>query len=162
FANGNGGPDTATTGAPANSPKVIGVGAVTKNATIVPGVVNVTAPAPVPSALTNMGAGPAGFGPQLTTRFGPAPFVPAPAVATDHSSLGCSLAGDTSPFPPGSVSGKIVLIERGVCEFSVKVFNAQRGGAVAALVYNSAANGDTIQSMGPGTHAAEVTIPSWF
>jgi subtilisin family serine protease len=162
FANGNGGPDTATTGAPANSPKVIGVGAVTKNATIVPGVVNVTAPAPVPPALTNMGAGPAGFGPQLTTRFGPAPFVPAQAVATDHSSLGCSLAGDTSPFPPGSVSGKIVLIERGVCEFSVKVFNAQRGGAVAALVYNSAANGDTIQSMGPGTHAADVTIPSWF
>jgi subtilisin family serine protease len=162
FANSNAGPDNATTGSPANSPKVIGVGAVTKNATIVPGVINVTAPAPVPPALTKLGAGPAGFGPQLTTSFGPAVYLPAQAVATDHSSTGCSLAGDASPYPAGSLTGKIAVIERGVCDFSAKVFNAQRGGAVAALVYNSAANGDTIQSMGPGAHAAEVTIPSWF
>lgn len=162
FANSNSGPDTATTGAPANSPKVIGVGAVTKNATIVPGVVDVTAPAPVPAALTNLAVGPAGFGPQLTTPLGPAGYVPAQAVASNGSSLGCSLAGDVSPFPAGSLTGKIVLIERGTCEFSSKVFNAQRGGAVAALIYNAAANGDNLQSMGPGLHADEVTIPSWF
>jgi subtilisin family serine protease len=162
FANSNSGPDTATTGSPAISPKVIGVGATTKNATVVPGVVNVTGPAPVPPALTNLGAGPAGFGPQLTADFGPAPIVAAQAVASDGSSLGCSLDGDVSPFPPGSLTGRIALIERGVCEFSAKVFNAQRGGAVAALVYNSAANGDTIQSMAAGAHAGEVTIPSWF
>lgn len=162
FSNSNAGPDTATTGAPANSPKVIGVGAVTKNATIVPGVVDVTAPAPVPAALTGMAVGPAGFGPQLTTPLGPAVFAPAQAAASNGSSLGCPLAGDASPFPAGSLTGKIAVIERGTCDFSAKVFNAQRGGAVAALVYNSAANGDNLQSMGPGAHAAEVTIPSWF
>jgi subtilisin family serine protease len=162
FANSNAGPDTATTGAPANSPKVIGVGAVTKNATIVPGLVDVTAPAPVPAALTGMAVGAAGFGAQLTAPLGPAVYVPAQAVATNGSSLGCSLAGDASPFPAGSLTGKIALIERGTCEFSAKVFNAQRGGAVAALIYNSAANGDNLQSMPPGMHAAEVTIPSWF
>jgi minor extracellular serine protease Vpr len=162
FSNSNAGPDTATTGAPANSPKVIGVGAVTKNATIVPGVVDVTAPAPVPAALTNLAVGPAGFGPQLTTPLGPAVYAPAQAVASNGSSQGCSLAGDVSPYPAGSLTGKIALIERGTCEFSAKVFNAQRGGAIAALVYNSAANGDNLQSMGPGMHAAEVTIPSWF
>ncbi len=162
FANGNAGPDEATAVAPANSPKVIGVGAVTKNATIVPGNVDVTAPVPVPATLTGMAVGPAGFGPQVTTTLGPAEYVPAENVATNHSSLGCSLAGDASPFPAGSLTGKIALIERGGCEFSVKVFNAQRGGAIAAFVYNSAAGGDNLQSMGPGTHAADVTIPSWF
>ena len=35
-------------------------------------------------------------------------------------------------------------------------------GAIGAFVYNSAANGDNLQAMGPGKHAAEVTIPSWF
>ena len=42
------------------------------------------------------------------------------------------------------------------------MFNAQNAGAVAALVYNSAANGDNLQSMGPGVDAPRVTIPSWF
>jgi hypothetical protein len=42
------------------------------------------------------------------------------------------------------------------------VFNAQRGGAIAAFIYNSVAGGDNIQAMGPGAHAGEVTIASWF
>lgn len=162
FANGNAGPDAATANSPAISPKLIGVGAVTKNSTVSPGVVNVTAPAPVPDNLKNLDIGPAGFGPQITTTFPAAPYVPAEKVATNGSSLGCSLAGDASPYPPGSLTGKIALIARGTCAFSEKVFNAQRGGAVAALVYNSAANGNNLQGMPPGAHAAEVTIPSWF
>jgi minor extracellular serine protease Vpr len=101
FANGNSGPDTSTAISPAISPKVIGVGAVTKNATIVPDVVNVTAPAPVPGNLTGLGAGPAGFGPSVTTQLGPAVYLPAQSVAMNGSSLGCSLAGDASPFPAG-------------------------------------------------------------
>jgi subtilisin family serine protease len=162
FAAGNAGPDEATVNAPANSPKVISVGAVTKNATVVPGKVDVTAPTPVPANLTGLAVGPANFGPQLTTPFGPAEVVPAQNVATDKSSLGCSAAGDVSPFPAGSLTGKIALIERGTCTFSEKVFNAQRGGAVAAFVYNTPAGGDNLQALTAGTHAADVTIPSWF
>ncbi|MFN8498216.1 MAG: S8 family serine peptidase [Anaerolineae bacterium] len=162
FAASNAGPDLATVSSPAISGKVIAVAAVTKNATISPGVLNVTAPPPVPSNLTNLDVGPANFGPQITTQFPAAAYVPAEKVATNGSALGCSLSGDVSPFPAGSLTGKIALISRGTCTFSEKVFNAQRGGAVAALVYNSAANGDNLQAMGPGAHAGEVTIPSWF
>jgi minor extracellular serine protease Vpr len=161
FAQGNSGPDEATGNLPAASPKVIAVGAATKTATITPGDLAVTAPAPVPANLTGLGVGTAGFGPAVA-GFGPAPYVAAQTVATGGSSLGCSLAGDASPFPAGSLTGKIVLIERGVCNFSEKVFNAQRGGAVAALIYNSAANGDSLQSMGNGVHGDEVTIQSLF
>ena len=59
----------------------------------------------------------------------------------------CSLAGDVSPFPAGSLTGKVALIERGTCNLSEKVFNAQRGGAVAAFVYNNAAGGDNVQAL---------------
>ena len=34
------------------------------------------------------------------------------------------------------MTGKIVLIARGVCDFSVKVHNAQLAGAVAAIIVN--------------------------
>jgi subtilisin family serine protease len=162
FANGNAGPDTATAISPGIAPKVIAAGAVTKDEAIVPGFITVTAPAPVPANLTGLPFGGAGFGPQVTTTVGPAVYLPAESVATNGSSLGCSLAGDASPFPAGSLTGKVALIQRGTCNFSEKVFNAQRGGAVAAFVYNSAAGGDTLLTMGPGAHAADVTIPSWF
>ena len=68
FANGNAGPDTGTANSPAISPKVIAVGAVTKDATIVPGFITVTAPAPVPANLVGLPFGGAGFGPQMTTH----------------------------------------------------------------------------------------------
>jgi hypothetical protein len=78
FANGNAGPDQATAISPANSPKVIGVGAVTKDTTIVPGVVDVTAPAPVPSS-------PGRLLPSSTTRLPTVttcrPLVPVPLPA---------------------------------------------------------------------------------
>ncbi len=162
FANGNSGPDNGTTISPALAPKVIGVGAVTKNSTIVPGDVDVTAPAPVPGNLKAMPVGPALFGPVVTGRLGPAAYVPAEKVATNASSLGCSLSGDASPYPAGSMTGKIAVIQRGICTFSEKIFNAQRAGAVAGIIYNSSAGGDNIQAMGPGAHAGEVKIPSWF
>ena len=155
FAAGNAGQDPATVNSPSNSPKVISVGAVTKNSTIVPGAVDVTAPAPVPPALTGLPVGGAQFGPVATSGVGPARYVPA-QVASGGSSLGCGA------FPPGSMTGAIALIQRGTCEFSTKVLNAQQAGAIAAIVYNSAAGGDNLQAMGPGAAAPDVTIPSWF
>jgi subtilisin family serine protease len=155
YAQGNSGPAEATGNSPANSPDVIAVGASTKNVTIVPGIIDVTAPAPVPANLTALEVGPAQFGAQIDDTLGPAPYIPA-QVASGGSTLGCN------PFPAGSLTGAIAVIERGVCEFSTKVLNAQNAGAVAALVYNSAANGDNLQAMGPGVAAPQVTIPSWF
>lgn len=162
FANGNAGPATATVGSAAVSPKVISVGAVTKDTTIAVGNVDVTAPVPVSDELTGIEVTPAQFGPEVTGTFGPALYVPVEQVASDGSSLGCSLEGDASPFSEGALAGRIALIERGTCELSVKVFNAQRGGAVAALIYNSEEGGDHLLTMAAGDHAEEVTIPSWF
>jgi hypothetical protein len=37
--------------------------------------------------------------------------------------------------------GKLVLVKRGGCNYSVKVYQAQIAGAVAALVYQSGSGG---------------------
>ena len=44
--------------------------------------------------------------------------------------LGCS------EIPGGSLSGDLALIERGTCDFSTKVFNAQAAGAVGVIIYD--------------------------
>ncbi len=45
-----------------------------------------------------------------------------------------------------NVAGKIALIDRGTCDFVVKVKNAQNGGAIGAIIANNA--GDAIIAMG--------------
>lgn len=54
---------------------------------------------------------------------------------------GCSVGPDpnstdagTEPFKPGSLTGKIVLVDRGTCGFSVKIFNVQRGGGLVGVI----------------------------
>jgi extracellular elastinolytic metalloproteinase len=42
---------------------------------------------------------------------------------------------------PGSLTGRIALIDRGSCDFTVKVKNAQNAGAIAAIVANNQATG---------------------
>ncbi len=58
----------------------------------------------------------------------------------------------------GEINGNIAVIDRGTCEFGIKVLNAQNAGAIAAIVCNNIA-GDPI-AMGPGADGASVTIPS--
>ncbi|MFN8485065.1 MAG: S8 family serine peptidase [Anaerolineae bacterium] len=160
FSNGNNGPDPATAGSPAYLPKVIAVGASTKPQDILSGFVDVTAPQPVPSNLTGSPYGSAQFGQPIITLLGPDPYVPIEKVDSTGSTLAC---GDpNNNIPLGSLTGKIALIQRGTCNFSLKVWNAQRAGAVAAIVYNHAAGGDSLINMASGTHGADVTIPSAF
>ncbi len=163
FANGNSGPDQGTAISPAISPKVIGVGAVTKDTALVAGSINVTAPEPVPANLKDLPFGGAVFGPAVSSSVGPALIVPAERFSTNptNPSFGCSLAGDVRPYPAGSLNGSIALIERGTCNFSEKVYNAEQAGAIAAFVYNSVAGGDATFTMGTGVHAADVHIQSW-
>lgn len=58
------------------------------------------------------------------------------------------------------VSGKIALIDRGTCNFSIKAYNAQLKGALAVIICNNQATG--IFSMAPGTNAELITIPSFM
>lgn len=54
------------------------------------------------------------------------------------------------------VSGKIVLIQRGACEFGYKGLMAQNAGALGVIVYN---NTTGYVYMGAGSYGASVTIP---
>jgi subtilisin family serine protease len=155
WAQGNSGPAEGTGNLPSSSDKVISVGAVTKYATVIDSTVNVTAPTPVPANLLNLDTGPAQFGPAVT-HTGPAGYIPAQVALPGGNPNGCA------PYPAGSMTGKIALIERGVCEFGFKVLQAQNAGAIGALIYNNPGGGDALQAMGGGAVGGQVTIPSVF
>jgi extracellular elastinolytic metalloproteinase len=89
----------------------------------------------------------AAFGPALTsTGKTGALSVTAPAD-------GCTAISTT-------LTGKIAIIDRGTCDFVVKVKNAQLKGAIGVIVANHAAGGDSLMSMG-GTDGT-INIPSIF
>jgi hypothetical protein len=68
-----------------------------------------------------------------TADFGPQTFTMSGDVVTASPADGCSAL--TTP-----VSGKIVLLDRGTCGFSVKALNAQSAGAVGVIVGNLASS----------------------
>lgn len=86
----------------------------------------------------------AAFGPALTTLGVTA------NVALTTPIDGCTAISE-------NLLGKIALIERGTCNFTTKVKNAQSKGAIAAIIYN-APTSTSFGQMG-GTDAT-VTIPS--
>jgi len=53
-------------------------------------------------------------------------------TAASASDSGC----ETDDFDPAVVTGQIVLLQRGTCDFGVKVENAQAAGAVGAVIFN--------------------------
>lgn len=58
-----------------------------------------------------------------------------------------------------SLKGKIVLIERGICEFGAKALYAQNAGAVAVIIYGF---DESNIRMDGGANGAAVTIPAYF
>ncbi len=60
----------------------------------------------------------------------------------------------------GFTPGRVALIDRGACEFGLKVLNAENAGAVAAIVVNN--QGDDVINMGGGVNGGSVTISSVF
>ncbi len=66
--------------------------------------------------------------PALDGALGPLPYVDVSTL--DGGNRGCGA------LPAGSLKGKIALIERGNCNFSQKVDNADQAGAVAVIIYN--------------------------
>ena len=64
----------------------------------------------------------------------------------------------TGNFVVGGMDGKIALIRRGVCYFTTKTINAEKAGAVGAIIYNDDRAGSVVMS-GP---EVGVTIPAVF
>lgn len=94
----------------------------------------------------------AAFGPALTEAG--SSFV----LASVNDGGGASLADGCEAYPTGSLSNKVAIIDRGTCDFVVKVTNAQTAGAKAVIVVNH--EGDALMQMGGTTR--KVTIPSVF
>lgn len=95
--------------------------------------------------------GVAGFGPQ-TFNIGPANIVLAQDNSTDDSS-----GGTTGTFTDacqaltggmGNWNNKIVLADRGACNFTVKVKNIQNAGGIGAIIANNTAVGLPPSPMG--------------
>lgn len=73
---------------------------------------------------------------------------------------GSNLSEACSALPAGSLAGKIGLVSRGTCAFSVKIRNAQAAGAAATIVVNNTA-GTPISMATDGT-ANQPTIPAYM
>jgi extracellular elastinolytic metalloproteinase len=95
------------------------------------------------------GAKGSSFGAQLTTT-----GISFPVVA-GLDGVGTSTDG-CEALPTAQVTGKIVLVDRGTCAFTVKVKNAQVAGARGVII----ANNDASAIFGPGGTDSTVTIPS--
>jgi Peptidase family M28/PA domain len=73
-----------------------------------------------------------------TADLQPAGGIVIPPTPTSSSSSGCTM-GDFS----GLVAGRIALIQRGGCNFGVKVLNAQAAGASGVIIFNEGNPGRT-------------------
>ncbi len=96
----------------------------------------------------------------VQSGWGPCNFNVTGAVAnatsnTAPASFVCGAVNNGS-----SVTGKIALIDRGGCDFSAKVFNAQQAGAIGVIIINRESAGDSLLNMSGGTNATGVTIPA--
>lgn len=123
-ASGNAGNIPYITGSPGVAPGVISVAGSIAGGTIQTPALSVTAPEGI-AGLYAMS--PAAFGPTLEA----AGEVPGTLIAGTPI-LGCD------PLTNGAdVAGKIVLLQRGVCNFTVKYNHAVAAGAIGLVVYNS-------------------------
>jgi Zn-dependent metalloprotease len=121
-----------------------------------PALLRVNAPITVAGHYT---AGPANFGPPLTLE-GITGTVVLVDDGDDEGGDGTTTDGCQTLTNAGAINGNIALIDRGACNFTVKVKNAQDAGAIGAIVANHATGGDAAITMG-GTDPT-ITIPSLF
>jgi uncharacterized protein (TIGR03437 family) len=121
---------------PGTAPSAITVGAST-NAHVLFAAVEVNGAA-APSNLQTLDAL-VGDGPKLV---GPLSGPLLDVSSVDATGLACT------PLTAGSFTGAMVLIQRGNCDFSTKINNAQQAGATAVVLYQSDATAAPFSSLG--------------
>jgi len=116
-------------------------------------LLHISAPAAI---VGNYAVGAAAFGPPLSSAGVTGDVVQAldaiepasPPLPAGTATDGCSPLSNAA-----AVTGKIALVDRGTCAFTLKVKNAQDAGAVAVLVVNNVAGAPP-----PGLGGADPTI----
>jgi extracellular elastinolytic metalloproteinase len=83
--------------------------------------------------------------------FGPSIYNHTATLAIASPANGCSTISN-------NVAGKIAIIDRGTCNFSEKVYNAQLAGATGVIIVQN--TGDAPFAMSVGINGTLVTIPS--
>lgn len=148
-AAGNDGPDYGTIGSPSSAPWVLTVAASTRDATTLEEAIEVVEPSDLAG---RMAMREAGFTPRLDTR----DAVEGELVLADDG-VGANGSGGSGGTNTASVrdacepldndlEGAIALIERGGCDFEIKLQHAEDAGAIGAIVYNT--NGAPIMMVG--------------
>jgi subtilisin family serine protease len=156
-AAGNTGPDDYTVGAPATAKNILSVGSSTNSRAALLEYGDLI-------VLLTVISGPPGAAGQSCdvqpAAFGPAVILGGPTwtglLVLMNPLLACSAATNAA-----QLHGAIALIQRGTCEFGTKVLNAQRAGAIAAIVFDNAAS-SSLLTMSPGADGGSVNIPSCF
>ncbi len=108
-----------------------------------------------PAIAGNYEIGTAAFGPPLSSPGVNADVVQAtdPVEGPDNTSTdGCSSLNNAV-----AISGRIALIDRGICTFVSKVLNAQNAGAIGVIIVN---NVDAATPPGMGGSDPSITIPT--
>jgi uncharacterized repeat protein (TIGR01451 family) len=111
-------------------------------------IINVNGPAPVIGNYGGSSSDGNGWGGAITTT----PVTGDVVVVTDGSAdptQGCNP-------PVNDVAGKIVMVDRGTCQFGAKALNVEQAGAIACIICNFE---DATLGMAAGTVGAQVTIP---
>ena len=102
----------------------------------------------VTAGTSSFGAYGSSFGPALTTG-GVSGDI---AVYNDNSGD----ARDACQASVGLLTGKIAVVNRGTCDFTVKVLNAQKAGAIGVIIANNVAS----NPFAPGGTDRKIKIPS--
>lgn len=112
-------------------------------------IVNVNGPGAVIGNYGGASSDGNGWGAPITTT----PVTGDVVFVTDGSasaSLGCNP-------PVNDVAGKIVMVDRGECEFGLKALNVQEAGGIACIICNFE---DATVGMAAGAVGGQVTIPA--
>jgi Zn-dependent M28 family amino/carboxypeptidase len=106
------------------------------------------------------------WGPGRSTGIANAALQPAGGIIIPPTPTSSSTSGCTSGDFNGFTSGRIALIQRGGCNFGVKVLNAQAAGATGVIIFNEGNPGRTDLLIGGLVDAAGTpfvpTIPVAF
>jgi uncharacterized repeat protein (TIGR01451 family) len=137
---GNDGPGAGTMGSPADGPWMLSVGNSTHDRIFSNRLIGLSGSNPPPPGTIMAGKG-------FTGGYGPAPIVYAgdyPSALTDTPEL-CGV-GDmltyTSPWPPGTFNGEIVVCDRGDYGRMEKGWNVNEAGAGGYVLANVDAQGE--------------------